>query len=195
MKKQQKLQLVNWWQPAWTFVLILYRPYFFSLSFFFVINCVVKTCISASHIKGLEINRSKPEQTCWKWCNLKLCWKLLFFAFFLSLGISQEEEDRKGGLCVGKGKYPIIACLGYRAVWLEGADFQKQQWGQALHRMRNSDMKHQSNSFQWLDFRLQYTQEIGAVGKSAHGDRTVSVNYEQWTFSSTCNSNQVEAFF
>lgn len=132
--------------------LVLHCHIVFYFSFLFINKLCGKTCISASHIKGLEINRSKPEQTCWKWCNFKLCWKLLFSAFFLSLGISQEEEDHEGGLCEEQGElHAITACLGCRAVWLEGADFHKDQGGQALHRMRSSGTEHQSDGFPWLD--------------------------------------------
>lgn len=40
-------------------------------------------------------------------------------------------------------------------------------------------MKHQGNGFLWLDLGSSTPRKTGAVGETAHGERTVSVNYEQ----------------
>lgn len=97
-------------------------------------------------MKGLEeINRSKPEQISSKQCDLKLCWKLLFSAFFLYLGISQEKEECKGLSAQGKGRIMSLYALSTCSVGLGEAGHQKQHcwhpgtgWGS------------QCDSFPWL---------------------------------------------
>lgn len=175
--------------------LVLHCHIVFYFSFLFINKLCGKTCISASHIKGLEINRSKPEQTCWKWCNFKLCWKLLFSAFFLSLGISQEEEDHEGGsLWRARGVACHHCMLGVQGCVTGRCWFSQGSGGTGF--AQDEELWYGASK-RWFPMAwpgLQYTQEIGAAGKSAHGESTVSVNYEQWFFSA-CHFNQVKVFF
>lgn len=147
-----------------------------------------KTWVSASHIKGLEKSIDQSQSRLAGSGAISNCVESFCFLPFSCLLLSPKRGMTMSGMSLlRKGNMPslhawdagLCDCKVLISPWLAaGAGFTQgeEPWYEA--------------SKQWFSMAwpgLQYTQEIGAVEKSAHGKRTVSVNYELWTFLSACS--------